>query len=206
MAYSSSSSSSSSSVAFPWRNVVFLSFRGEDTRNTFTAHLHHALSQKEICTFTDEVELRRGDEISPALLQAIEGSRISIIVFSTNYASSTWCLDELLKILECKKSKQQIVLPVFYHVEPSDVRHQRGSFGEALAKHAEKLNGDTNKLQLWEKALREVANMSGFVLENGNESEFIEQIVQEVSRIANDHFFFTRCQASCWIRTSSKRC
>ncbi|XP_042963140.1 disease resistance protein RPV1-like isoform X2 [Carya illinoinensis] len=181
------SSSSSSSVTSPWRYDVFLSFRGDDTRDTFTAHLYRALTQKGILTFIDKDELRRGDEISPALLQAIEGSRISIIVLSTNYASSTWCLDELLKILECKKSKQQRVLSVFYHIDPSDVRHQRGSFGEALAKHAEKLNVDM-KLQLWKEALQEVASMSGYHLINGNESEFIEQIVQEVSRIANDHF------------------
>ncbi|KAG6676630.1 hypothetical protein I3842_15G161500 [Carya illinoinensis] len=189
------SSSSSSSVTSLRCYDVFLSFRGDDTRNTFTAHLYHALSQKGICTFIDEDELKRGDEISPALLQAIEGSRISIIVLSTNYASSTWCLDELLKILECKKSKQQIVLPVFYYIDPSDVRYQRRSFGEVLAKHAEKLNVDM-KLQLWKEALREVANLSGYHLKNegknGHEANLIEQMVQEtVSRIANDHFFLS---------------
>ncbi|KAF5468770.1 hypothetical protein F2P56_012897 [Juglans regia] len=133
-----SSSSSFSLDTSPWRYDVFLSFRGEDTRNTFTAHLHLALNRKGILTYLDEEKLRRGDEISPALLQAIEDSRIFVIVLSKNYASSTWCLDELLKILDqSKKSKQQRVLPVFYHVDPSDVRNQKESFGEALAKHAE---------------------------------------------------------------------
>ncbi|KAG6676644.1 hypothetical protein I3842_15G162900 [Carya illinoinensis] len=185
-----SSSSSSSSATSPWLYDVFLSFRGEDTRNTFTAHLYYALTQKGIRIFIDEDELRRGDEISPALLQAIEVSRISIIVLSKNYASSTWCLDELLKILDqCKESMQQRVLPVFYHVDPSDVRHQRKSFGKALAKHAEKLNVDM-KLQLWKEALQEVAKLSGYRLtRNRNESEFIEKIVQDVSRMANDHLY-----------------
>ncbi|KAG6628008.1 hypothetical protein CIPAW_15G169800 [Carya illinoinensis] len=141
--------------------------RGEDTRDTFTAHLSYALTRRGILTYLDEDELRRGDEISPALLQAIEGSRIFIIVLSKNYASSTWCLDELLKILDqYKKSKQQMVLPVFYHVDPSNVRHQRESFEEALAKHAKKLNLDM-KLQLWKAALQEVANLSGYHLRNG---------------------------------------
>ncbi|KAF5469615.1 hypothetical protein F2P56_013674 [Juglans regia] len=167
MALSTISSSSSSSVTSPWLYDVFLSFRGEDTRYTFIAHLYHALIQKGIRTFIDNDEVKRGDEISPALLQAIEDSRISIIVLSKNYASSTWCLDELLKILESKKSKQQIVLPVFYHVDPSDIRHQRGSFGEPLAKYAEKLNGDM-KLQMWKAALREVTNLSGdHLIRNG---------------------------------------
>ncbi|KAG6676636.1 hypothetical protein I3842_15G162100 [Carya illinoinensis] len=185
-----SSSSSSSSDTSPWCYDVFLSFRGKDTRNTFTAHLYRALTQKGIRTFLDKDELIRGDEISPALLEAIEVSRISIIVFSKNYASSTWCLDELLKILDqCKESMQQRVLLVFYHVDPSDVRHQRKSFGKALAKHAGKLNVDM-KLQLWKEALREVAQLSGYHLtRKRNESNFIENIVQDVSRMANDHLY-----------------
>lgn len=161
-----STSYSSSLSTSPWPYDVFLSFRGDDTRNTFTAHLYHALTQKGICTYIDEDEVKKGDEISPALHQAIEDSRISIIILSKDYASSTWCLDEFLKILECKKSKQQIVLPVFYHVEPSDIRYQRGSFGEAFAKHAVKLNGDM-KLHMWKAALRDVANLSGETLRNG---------------------------------------
>ncbi|KAG6676635.1 hypothetical protein I3842_15G162000 [Carya illinoinensis] len=190
MASSIISSSYSSSVTSPWLYDVFLSFRGEDTRDIFIAHLYHALIQKGIRTYFDEDELRKGDEISPTLLQAIEDSRISIIVLSKNYASSTWCLDELLKILDQhKKSEQQRILPIFYHVDPSHIRHQKESFGEALAKHAEKLNVDMKKLQLWKEALQEVANLSGYHLINGNESKFIEEIVQDVSRIANDHLY-----------------
>ncbi|XP_035546829.1 disease resistance protein RPV1-like isoform X2 [Juglans regia] len=188
MSLSTISSSSSSSITSPWLYDVFLSFRGEDTRDTLTAHLYHALIQKGIRTFIDDDEVKRGDEISTKLLPAIEDSRISIIILSKNYASSTWCLDELVKILECKKSKQQIVLPVFYHVDPSDIRHQRGTFGEVLAKHAEKLNGDM-KLQMWKTALQEVANLSGdHLIINGNESKFIDGIVQEVSRIVNHSY------------------
>ncbi|XP_042963133.1 disease resistance protein RPV1-like isoform X2 [Carya illinoinensis] len=179
------SSSSSFSVTSPWLYDVFLS----SPRDTFTADLNHALMKNLIRTFTDEDEIRRGDEISPVLLQAIEGSRISIIVLSTNYASSTWCLDELLKILECKELKKQKVLPVFYHIDPSDVRHQRGSFGEALAKHAEKLNVDM-KLQLWKEAIKEVAALAGFhLIRNENEAKFIEGIVQDISRFIESHSY-----------------
>ncbi|KAG7945482.1 hypothetical protein I3843_15G154200 [Carya illinoinensis] len=92
------SSSSSSSNTSPWLNDVLLSFRGEDTRNTFVAHLYDALARKGIHTFLDEDGLRRGTEISPTLLKAIESSRISIIILSKNYASSTWCLNELPRV------------------------------------------------------------------------------------------------------------
>ncbi|CAN6698969.1 unnamed protein product [Malus baccata var. baccata] len=110
----------SSSFSSPpsWEYDVFLSFRGEDTRTNFTDHFYKALDGKAITTFIDH-QLKRGEEISPALLEAIEESRISIIVFSENYASSRWCLDELVRILECRKSRKQIVLPVFYKVDPS---------------------------------------------------------------------------------------
>ncbi|KAF5469455.1 hypothetical protein F2P56_013529 [Juglans regia] len=112
---------------------VFLSFRGEDVRHNFISHLYHALDQRGINTYIDN-NLERGEEISPALFKAIEGSMISIIVLSRNYAESRWCLNELLKILDCKETMKQIVLPIFYDVDPSEVRHQKGIFGESFDK------------------------------------------------------------------------
>ncbi|XP_059455226.1 TMV resistance protein N-like [Corylus avellana] len=173
---------SSSSSTSRWRYDVFLSFRGEDTRLNFTAHLHKALDRKGINTFIDDDELKRGEEISQALLKAIEESRISIVVFSQTYASSKWCLDELMKIVE---TEGQTVLPVFYKVDPSDVRHQKNSYGEALAKHAEKFNDD-EKVEKWKAVLTQVANLSGWHLKNYmNEAKFIEELVHEVSGIVN---------------------
>ncbi|KAG6627878.1 hypothetical protein CIPAW_15G160300 [Carya illinoinensis] len=179
----------SSSIALPgvlssqWNYDVFLSFCGEDTRNAFIGYLYEALDRVGIKTYKDDVELRRGEEISPALLKAIEQSKISIVVFSENYASSTWCLDELLKILECKESKQQKVFPVFYKVEPSTVRQQKNSFKEALDKHENKFKDDA-KVQKWKTALKQAADLSGFHLKiEENEPEFIKKIVLEVSSI-----------------------
>ncbi|BFG41640.1 hypothetical protein CerSpe_279140 [Prunus speciosa] len=139
---------------------VFLSFRGEDTRFNFTDHLHSNLTRKGIRTFIDD-GLKRGEEISPALLRAIEESKISIIVFSENYASSKWCLDELVKILESKETREQMVWPVFYKVDPSDVRHQRGSFGQALADYECEFKDDMEKVQRWRRTLTKAANLSG---------------------------------------------
>lgn len=155
-----------SHVTHSWTYDVFLSFRGEDTRNNFTGHLHRNLIQRGIKTFID-YELRRGEEVSPALLKAIEESRISIIVFSENYATSTWCLDELVKILECKELKQQMVWPIFYKVDPSDVRNQRGSFGKALVKHERKFKDNKEKVKIWRAALTKAANLSGWSLLDG---------------------------------------
>nr|XP_011459720.1 PREDICTED: uncharacterized protein LOC101313743 isoform X2 [Fragaria vesca subsp. vesca] len=160
---------------------VFLSFRGEDTRNNFTGHLYSALSEKGIVTFMDD-QLIRGEEISPALIQAIEQSKISIVVFSENYASSKWCLDELVKILDCKKKIQQIVLPVFFKVDPSDVRNHRGSFGEGLANLERKFK-DKDQVQEWKTTLFQAASLSGWYLdEHRSESSIIREIVERISK------------------------
>ncbi|XP_068317311.1 disease resistance protein RPV1-like isoform X2 [Pyrus communis] len=165
-----------------WKYHVFLSFRGEDTRYNFTGHLFTALHRKGINTFMDDY-LSRGEEISTALLKAIEASRISVIVFSKDYASSRWCLDELVKILDCKKSNQQMVVPVFYRVSPSDVRNQNGSYGGGLAYLECKYKDNVNKIHKWKTALSEAANLSGWTLldKHEDESKFIHNIVEWIS-------------------------
>ncbi|KAI4353225.1 hypothetical protein L6164_002191 [Bauhinia variegata] len=104
MARQGSSSSSSSSFSYKWTYDVFLSFRGKDTRTGFTGNLYNALCQRGIHTFIDDAQLRRGEEITPSLVKAIEESRIAIVVFSENYASSRFCLEELVKIIDCIKA------------------------------------------------------------------------------------------------------
>ncbi|KAL9437490.1 hypothetical protein AB3S75_023370 [Citrus x aurantiifolia] len=153
-----------SSSSFPPRNNkydVFLSFRGEDTRDNFTSHLYSAMCRQNMKTFIDD-QLNRGDEVSESLLKAIDASAISVIIFSEGYASSRWWLDELVKILKCKKEYAQIVIPVFYRVDPSDVRNQTGSFGDSFSKLEERLKVNSEMLQTWRNALKEAANLSGF--------------------------------------------
>ncbi|KAL9432328.1 hypothetical protein AB3S75_027366 [Citrus x aurantiifolia] len=159
---------------------AFLSFRGEDTRQTFISHLYTALNDKGIYVFKDDKQLEKGGSISPNLLKAIEESRISIIVVSRNYASSTWCLDELVKIVEYKNREDQI-FPIFYDVEPTVVRKQTTSFGEAFTKHKEFFRDNIEKVKKWRHALKVVANISGWELKDSNESEFIEEIVNVIS-------------------------
>nr|AKQ06244.1 disease resistance protein [Caragana korshinskii] len=163
---------------------VFLSFRGKDTRYCFTGNLWKALHDRGIRTFMDDEELRKGDEIAPSLVKAIEQSRMAIIVLSKNYASSSFCLQELSNILDCIKDKGRSVLPVFYDVDPFDVRRLTGTYGEAMAKHEARSNHNMDSLQKWKNALYQVANVSGFHYTNGDgyEHEFIGKIVEQVSR------------------------
>ena len=136
---------------------MFLSFRGEDTRRSFTDHLYSALIRCNIKTFRDAEELPKGGEIKPELLQAIEESRVSIIVFSKTYADSKWCLEELVKIMNCKKERKQKVIPIFYHVDPSQVRNQSFAHHEENADEEEK-----EKIKRWKTAMREAGNLAGY--------------------------------------------
>nr|GFB08999.1 TMV resistance protein N-like [Tanacetum cinerariifolium] len=120
MAYASSSSSTRLSQSYD----VFMSFRGEDTRTGFTSHLYDALIRNDITTYKDDKTLEIGNPIAAELLEAIEASRIAIVVLSNNFATSKWSLDEIAKIIKCKEHGKLIVIPVFYHVNPSDVRRQ----------------------------------------------------------------------------------
>ncbi|KAL7614475.1 hypothetical protein Lser_V15G07527 [Lactuca serriola] len=173
-----SSSSSSSSCKLSLRKYdVFLSFRGEDTRKTFVDHIYSALHQKGIVTFQDGEKLERGKSIRPELLKAIGESSIAIIVFSKNYASSSWCLDELVEIIKQHKETNQIVYPVFYGVDPSEVRKQKGLFGEGFAIH------EGGKVEVWRDALVEAANLSGWdtkAIANGHEAECVKAIIKDI--------------------------
>jgi len=135
-----------------WKYDVFVSFRGEDTRNNFTDHLFGALHKKNIVAFRDDTKLKKGENISSELLQAIEGSRILIVIFSKNYASSTRCLRELAKIADCIEVQEQTVLPIFYDVSSSEVRKQSGDYEEAFREHEERFKENLDRSAKMERS------------------------------------------------------
>ncbi|TYJ12237.1 hypothetical protein E1A91_A11G335700v1 [Gossypium mustelinum] len=147
---------------------VFLSFRGEDTRNNFTDHLYNALNRNGIVTFRDDPKLEAGEEIAPELFKAIQQSWCSVI-------------EELAEIVKQKNDKGHKVFPIFYHVDPSDLRKQKGKVEEAFAKHEERYKENKDKIQKWRNALTEVANIKGWDLHNRHESKFIKDIVKKIS-------------------------
>ncbi|XP_059650602.1 disease resistance protein L6-like [Cornus florida] len=157
---------SSLSISPPvgWNYEVFLSFRGQDTRKTFTDYLYNDLVDAEIRTFRDNNELRIGKKIGDELLKAIQHSKISIPIFSKDYASSKWCLLEVTKMVECKRTSGQIIKPIFYNVEPSDMRKQKGSYEKAFREH--KKHFDSATVEGWKKALREVGELKGWEVKN----------------------------------------
>ncbi|KAL9817810.1 Disease resistance protein RPP5 [Arabidopsis thaliana] len=172
---------SSSSSPSSRRYDVFPSFSGVDVRKTFLNHLIEALDRRSINTFMDH-GIVRSCIIADELISAIREARISIVIFSENYASSTWCLNELVEIHKCHKDKDldQMVIPVFYDVDPSHVRKQIGGFGDVFKKTCEDKPEDQK--QRWVKALTDISNLAGEDLRNGpNDAHMVEKIADDVS-------------------------
>ncbi|CAN1252556.1 Disease resistance protein L6 [Linum perenne] len=165
---------------------VFLSFRGPDVRLHFADHLYTYLVGSKIRTFRDEEELPKGEFIAPSLVKAITESKVYIPIFSQNYASSKCCLQELAKMVECWRSGggekgQHIILPVFYFIDPRDVRHpDSGSYKEAFEQHG--LNDHPPETILeWKEALQEVGKMKGWhITESDGQGAIIVEIFSKV--------------------------
>ncbi|KEH17646.1 NB-ARC domain protein [Medicago truncatula] len=174
----------SSSFSYAFSYDVFLICKGTDTRYGFTGNLLKALIDKGIRTFhdDDDSDLQRRDKVTPII---IEESRILIPIFSANYASSSSCLDTLVHIIHCYKTKGCLVLPVFFGVEPTDVRHHTGRYGKALAEHENRFQNDTKnmeRLQQWKVALSLAANLPSYHDDShGYEYELIGKIVKYIS-------------------------
>ncbi|KAL0890308.1 hypothetical protein Bca101_014291 [Brassica carinata] len=176
---------SSSSFYSPpnWRYSVFASFHGPDVRKTFLSHLRKQFICSGITMFDDQ-GIERSQTIAPALTQAIRESRIWIVILSKKYASSSWCLRELVEILECKEATGQIVMTIFYGVDPSDVRQQTGDFGSSFDATCARTTEEERKR--WSQALNHVGNIAGeHFLNWDNESEMIEKIARDVSNKLN---------------------
>lgn len=139
---------------------VFLSFRGPDTRRNIVSFLYKELVRKNIRTFKDDKELESGRIISLELARAIEQSKLAVVVISKNYAASTWCLDELVKIMDFVNKGSLTVIPVFYKVDPCHVRRQIGEVAVQFKKHEER--EDDEKVLPWRQALTNLANISGY--------------------------------------------
>ncbi|CAN1306155.1 Disease resistance protein L6 [Linum perenne] len=113
MSYSMDSTNSLSLPSVEYE--VFLSFRGPDTRNQITEILYRFLIHSKIHTFKDDDEMRKGEGIWPALVKAINQSKVYVPILSENYTHSKWCLNELAEIVECRKKDNRRMVMVGIH-------------------------------------------------------------------------------------------
>ncbi|KAL3752526.1 hypothetical protein ACJRO7_000003 [Eucalyptus globulus] len=160
------------------RSEVFLAFRCCDTGNGLAAYLYVSLLNAGIKVFSFDDPSLIGREFAQEIHYAINHCKISIPILSKNFASSTLCLDELAQMVECKQKRGQRIMPIFYKVNPRDVRHVSGCFKKKMLRHRERSNYNR-----WEQAFKEVGSFKGWESEsiaNGHEGKLVKQIVKDV--------------------------
>ncbi|GMY28502.1 TMV resistance protein N-like [Fagus crenata] len=174
------SSASAPASALGGQFEVFLSFWGAETFKTstnlsglrssrFIQHLRSLQSLPDLlyCRLKD-AGIRTfgkphvGEEMGPAVLKAINESKISIPIVSWEYASSERCLRELEQMVECHKTMGNKILPIFWDVKPSDVRYYMGSHEEAFSRLQQHF--DEKTVQRWKEAVRKVEQIKGWEL------------------------------------------
>ena len=155
---SSKSASSSSSISISKYDYdVFLSFCREDVGRSFADHLYAALVKKGLRPFREATSASES-------LKAIEKSKAFIVIFSRNYDDFNYLLPELVEIIRHREAAGKLVIPVFYRVDPSDVRKQRGSYGEAFAEY--EAEHEKAKVDSWRNALTEASYLAGYHLDH----------------------------------------
>eukprot|EP00253_Pinus_taeda_P030631 PITA_30631 len=168
---------------------VFLNHRGPDVKEGLATHIYNGLKKLGLSVFLDQPELQRGEELKPQIEGAIRTASVHVAIFSPNYAQSSWCLDELVLMREQMLKSGSTIIPVFYKVEPADLRHTRGG-DRVYARHLAALGKkrtfdgqpryDPNTIEEWRNALSAVADIVGFELKDKEESQLVQEVVQQV--------------------------
>ncbi|CAL9238416.1 unnamed protein product [Arabidopsis halleri] len=139
---------------------VFINFRGEEIRYGFISHLVAAFELHGIYFFIDKYE-QKGKDLTH-LFKRIQESKIALAIFSRKYAQSKWCLNELAKMKKVAEKNKLEIIPIFYKVKASDVRHQEGEFGHNFWELARTSSGE--EIKQWKEALEFVSNKMGLTL------------------------------------------
>lgn len=168
---------------------VYINHRGTDARNTLGSHIYRRLRAHGLRVLLDPAELQDGDDLIAQIVGAIRTASLHIAILSPHYAESSWCLDELVLMLE----SGSIIIPVYYHVQPGELRwtsRGKGVYAKALHRlemktsfdpqtQEEKPRYDSGTIEGWRNALSNVADISGFDLHacNGDEGVLVDRVV-----------------------------
>ncbi|XP_050105398.1 disease resistance protein RUN1-like [Malus sylvestris] len=162
---------------------VYLSSGGEDIRRTFTDHLYCSLKDHlfNVFMYGDEIDykLEKSNGALPErLIQEIEGSKVAVVVFSSGYLMSEWCLEELVKIMECRNRLGQMFFPILYDVDLLDVGNQIASFPQKFQKV------EFEKMHHWAYDLKEAVSLAELNLrktDDGHEGNFIRNVIAHIT-------------------------
>eukprot|EP01018_Ginkgo_biloba_P032065 Gb_09090 [translate_table: standard] len=160
---------------------VFINHRGPDVKNTLASSIYHWLQRTGLLVFFDTEEFQPGEQLQHAVAEAIRTASVHIAIFSKGYAESPWCLNELSSMLKTREK----IIPVFYDVEPSDLRRlEKGVYADAFMQHEKKNRYESHMLEEWKNALKKVADYSGLELKKfgGDQGKMLKTIVDNVLR------------------------
>jgi len=152
----------SSTSKLPLIYDVLINFSGEDIQRKFVSHLGSAFSAVGFTTF-----LHHQNAVNPSHIQQpiLNLCRVAIVVFTKTYSQSAWCLNQLQQIIKWHETYGRHVLPVYYEIEPSDVRLQKGDFGKAFKATAQQtFSGQEMEhgMSRWSHTLTRAANLFGW--------------------------------------------
>ncbi|KAH7428294.1 hypothetical protein KP509_10G085500 [Ceratopteris richardii] len=148
---------------------VFICYVGEDTKRNMLSVLRGRLHSMGVTCF-DNYEMNHEPEINPHIDEAIKKSKVYVIFLSKNFASSKRCLEEarLIMNMQCSSSTSsttRTVIPIFYDVQPYEVRHQP----ENSEYHKCREIGSTvQEGESWSKSLCELSKIKGFEFRSEN--------------------------------------
>ncbi|KAK2965383.1 hypothetical protein RJ640_024125 [Escallonia rubra] len=108
---------------------MFTSVSGGTKSRNVTDMVDKGLNIRGVQTYRDKDHpaiSQTGTDIPKELREGMQDSTISVVMLSKGYLASSWCLEELVRILDCRERMGMVVLPIFYGVDPSDIRKARG--------------------------------------------------------------------------------
>ncbi|KAL3730343.1 hypothetical protein ACJRO7_027364 [Eucalyptus globulus] len=166
---------------------VFISYKQNDMLHT-VSHLKGALERRGIRTFVD-FTLDGGVKFQRVINDVIEQSEIAVVVASQSYHFSPWCLNELVKILECQKKGGLILLPIFWGINARELREQSILFMENIGQGKKGFKQDNpHQIQRWRDALRALGMIKGWSASASlekTEAEVIEELADKISAKLN---------------------
>ncbi|XP_057825433.2 disease resistance protein Roq1-like [Cryptomeria japonica] len=181
---SSSSSPVARSIVSAKLYDVFISHRGPDVKETLAKQLYDLLQERRCQAFLDREEIKGGDSIPSAIHNAICSSVVQIAIFSKGYAESSWCLDELVLMLQ---QTDALFIPVFYDVKPWELRYieNKNSQYAAAFFYYQSQGRNLDKLHKWKSSLESASNISGYELSQYQDN-LCEKIVSRVIQVVQE--------------------
>ncbi|KAL4197726.1 hypothetical protein AMTRI_Chr04g252550 [Amborella trichopoda] len=164
---------------------AFISHRGSELKK-LAEKIHGDLSGLGVSSFVDSREIRKGENLSGVIVEAIRASSIWLVLLSKGFAESPWCLDEVRMMVDERENGESkgILIPVYYNVGPDDLRDvNRGPFKKAFRMHRKSKDYSLETIAKWEEVLKQVAEIWGPTFKDYSRKEdLVSALVEDVVR------------------------